>query len=97
MYLATAGHGSDVHVHHDHREALAPFISRSSLGAVDVKETETAYEFDVDIPGLTKDEVQVSMRLRSLEVCCRASGCTPLGLNFCWGLSQLRDGTGNCR
>lgn len=27
---------------------------------MDVKETETSYEFDVDIPGLTKDEVQVS-------------------------------------
>ena len=27
---------------------------------MDVKETDTAYEFDVDIPGLTKDEVQVS-------------------------------------
>ena len=44
-----------------HRQALAPFVNNPSLGAVDVKETDKAYEFDVDIPGLTKDEVQVCM------------------------------------
>lgn len=40
---------------------LAPFTPRSSLGAVDVKETDNAYEFDVDVPGLTKDEIKVSI------------------------------------
>ena len=44
-----------------HRQALAPFVNNPSLGAVDVKETDKAYEFDVDIPGLTKEEVQVRM------------------------------------
>lgn len=38
---------------------LAPFTPRSSLGAVDVKETDNAYEFDVDVPGLTKNEIKV--------------------------------------
>ncbi|CAL8462801.1 g2334 [Coccomyxa elongata] len=40
---------------------LAPFTPRSALGAVDVKERDDAYEFDVDVPGLTKDEVKVSV------------------------------------
>ncbi|EIE27154.1 HSP20-like chaperone [Coccomyxa subellipsoidea C-169] len=40
---------------------LAPFTPRSSLGAVDVKETDSAYEFDVDVPGLTKNEIKVSV------------------------------------
>ena len=39
---------------------LAPFTPRSALGAVDVKETDNAYEFDVDVPGLTKNEIKVS-------------------------------------
>ena len=39
---------------------LAPFTPRSSLGAVDVKETDSAYEFDVDVPGLTKNEIKAS-------------------------------------
>ena len=42
-----------------HRQALAPFVNNPTLGVVDVKETDKAYEFDVDIPGLTKEEVQV--------------------------------------
>ncbi|KAK9907710.1 hypothetical protein WJX75_008604 [Coccomyxa subellipsoidea] len=40
---------------------LAPFTPRSALGAVDVKETDNAYEFDVDVPGLTKNEIKVSV------------------------------------
>lgn len=40
---------------------LAPFTPRSALGAVDVKERDDSYEFDVDVPGLTKDEVKVSV------------------------------------
>ncbi len=39
---------------------LAPFTPRSSLGAVDVKETDSAFEFDVDVPGLTKNEIKAS-------------------------------------
>lgn len=37
---------------------LAP-IARTALGAVDVKETDKAYEFFVDVPGVPKDSIKV--------------------------------------
>jgi HSP20 family molecular chaperone IbpA len=38
---------------------LAPFTPKSGLGAVDVKETDKAYEFYVDVPGIPKEDVKV--------------------------------------
>ncbi len=56
------------------RSELAPFTPKSALGAVDVKERDDAYEFDVDVPGLTKDEVKVNfclyLLLLSLNTLC---------------------------
>jgi HSP20 family molecular chaperone IbpA len=42
----------------------------ASLGATDVKETDTAYELHVDVPGLTKDDVKVPLsRICGVQLC----------------------------
>ena len=48
---------------------MAPFINspRSPLGAVDIKEIDNAYEFYVDVPGLTKEEVKVDAQLHLIK------------------------------
>ena len=41
----------------------------SNLMKTDVKETDSGYEVDIDLPGFKKDEIQISLENGNLTIC----------------------------